>query len=46
MAEKRIRVYSAYDKAYQARPSQVKKRVSRNKARRIMRRELGASAIR
>jgi hypothetical protein len=31
---KRKRVYSAYDKAYQARPEQVKKRVTRNKDRR------------
>ena len=30
------RVYSEYDKEYQARPEQVKKRVSRNKARRMM----------
>ena len=34
MAEKRKRVYSAYDKEYQARPEQVKKRVQRNKDRR------------
>ena len=33
-APKRKRVYSAYDKEYQARPEQVKKRVTRNKDRR------------
>jgi hypothetical protein len=31
---KRKRIYSAYDKEYQARPSEVKKRVTRNKDRR------------
>ena len=30
------RVYSEYDKKYQAQPEQVKKRVSRNKARKMM----------
>jgi hypothetical protein len=30
------RVYSEYDKEYQARPEQVAKRVSRNKARKMM----------
>lgn len=30
------RVYSDYDKEYQARPEQVKKRVARNAARRMM----------
>jgi hypothetical protein len=40
------RVYSAYDKAYQARPEQVKKRVMRNAARRMMIKKHGASALR
>jgi len=31
---KRTRVYSAYDRAYQAKPEQVKKRVTRNNDRR------------
>lgn len=39
------RVYSAYDKEYQARPEQVKKRVSRNKARRMMIRKVGKAAL-
>ncbi|WMM94905.1 HNH endonuclease [Roseobacter phage CRP-804] len=39
------RVYSDYDKEYQARPEQVKKRVARNKARRMMIRKHGASAL-
>ena len=30
------RKYSAYDKKYQAQPAQVKKRVARNAARRLM----------
>lgn len=30
---KQKRVYSAYDKAYQAKPEQVKKRVTRNRDR-------------
>lgn len=30
------RVYSEYDKKYQAQPEQVRRRVSRNKARRMM----------
>lgn len=39
------RVYSAYDKAYQARPEQVKKRVARNKARREMLKIHGKKAL-
>jgi hypothetical protein len=39
------RVYSEYDKEYQARPEQVKKRVSRNKARRMMISKHGKSKL-
>ena len=39
------RVYSAYDKEYQARPEQVKKRVMRNSARRLMIKKHGKSAL-
>jgi len=39
------RVYSEYDKKYQARPEQVKKRVSRNKARRMMINKHGKSKL-
>jgi hypothetical protein len=39
------RVYSDYDKEYQARPEQVKKRVSRNKARRMMISKHGKSKL-
>lgn len=39
------RVYSEYDKEYQARPEQVKKRVARNKARRMMISKHGKSAL-
>lgn len=39
------RVYSAYDKEYQARPEQVKKRVSRNAARRMMIQKHGKAAL-
>ena len=39
------RVYSAYDKAYQAEPKQVKKRVARNKARRRMTKKVGKAAL-
>ena len=46
MAAKSGRVYSAYDKAYQARPEQVKKRVARNAARRMMIKKRGKSALR
>lgn len=42
---KRKRIYSAYDKAYQAKPEQVKKREERNLARAHMKKKLGASAI-
>ena len=37
---------TAYDLAYQARPSQVKKRVERNRARAQMTKKLGAAALR
>ena len=36
MAAPSGRKYSEYDKSYQARPEQVKKRVARNAARRLM----------
>ena len=36
MAAPSGRKYSKYDKSYQARPEQVKKRVARNAARRLM----------
>jgi hypothetical protein len=39
------RVYSSYDREYQARPEQVKKRVSRNKARRMMISKHGKSKL-
>jgi len=39
------RVYSNYDKEYQARPEQVEKRVSRNKARRMMISKHGKSKL-
>jgi hypothetical protein len=39
------RVYSSYDKKYQARPEQVRKRVLRNKARREMLRIHGKAAL-
>lgn len=39
------RVYSDYDKEYQARPEQVKKRVARNSARRMMIQKHGATAL-
>jgi len=40
-----MRVYSAYDKEYQARPKQVKKRVARNAARRLMIRKHGKATL-
>lgn len=40
------RVYSAYDRAYQARPSEVKKREERNLARAHMEKKLGSTALR
>ena len=45
MAAPSGRVYSAYDKAYQARPEQVKKRVMRNAARKLMIKKHGKSAL-
>lgn len=39
------RVYSDYDKAYQARPEQVAKRVARNAARRMMIKKHGETAL-
>jgi hypothetical protein len=39
------RVYSDYDKKYQARPEQVRKRVLRNKARREMLKIHGKKAL-
>lgn len=40
------RKYSAYDREYQARPEQVKKRVARNAARRLMIKKHGKAALR
>ena len=45
MAAPSGRKYSAYDKAYQARPEQVKKRVARNAARRLMIKKHGKAAL-
>jgi len=42
---KRERVYSEYDRKYQAQPKQVAKRVSRNKARRWKIKEVGKVAL-
>ena len=39
------RKYSAYDRKYQARPEQVKKRVARNAARRLMIKKHGKAAL-
>jgi hypothetical protein len=40
------RKYSAYDREYQARPEQVRKRVARNAARRLMIKKHGKAALR
>lgn len=40
------RKYSAYDREYQSRPEQVRKRTARNAARRLMIRKHGAAAVR
>lgn len=40
------RKYSAYDREYQARPEQVRKRVLRNAARRMMIKKKGKAALR
>lgn len=45
MAAPSGRVYSDYDRAYQARPEQVKKRVNRNAARRMMIKKHGKAAL-
>lgn len=45
MTTPRKRVYTAYDRAYQARPDQVKKREARNLARAHMEKKLGAAAL-
>jgi len=45
MAAPSGRVYSDYDRKYQARPEQVRKRVARNKARRMMIRKHGKAAL-
>lgn len=45
MAAPSGRKYSAYDKEYQARPEQVKKRVARNAARRLMVKKHGKAAL-
>ncbi len=46
MAAPSGRVYSAYDRAYQARPEQKKKRAARNAARRMMIQKHGKKALR
>ena len=46
MAAPSGRKYSAYDREYQARPEQVKKRVARNAARRMMIKKRGKAALR
>ncbi len=45
MAAPSGRVYSEYDKKYQARPEQVKKRVMRNAARKMMIKKHGKAAL-
>jgi hypothetical protein len=45
MAAPSGRKYSKYDKSYQARPEQVKKRVARNAARRLMIKKNGKAAL-
>jgi hypothetical protein len=45
MAAPSGRVYSAYDRAYQARPEQKKKRAARNAARRLMIKKHGKAAL-
>jgi len=45
MAAPSGRVYSDYDRKYQARPEQVKKRVARNAARRMMIRKHGKNKL-
>lgn len=45
MAAPSGRKYSAYDRAYQARPEQVAKRVARNAARRLMIKKRGKAAL-
>lgn len=46
MAAPSGRRYSAYDREYQARPEQKRKRAARNAARRLMIRKHGAAAVR
>ena len=46
MAAPSGRKYSAYDKEYQSRPEQVKKRVARNAARRLMIKKHGKAKLR
>jgi len=45
MAAPSGRVYSDYDRKYQSRPENVKKRVLRNAARRLMIRKHGKAAL-
>lgn len=45
MAAPSGRKYSAYDREYQARPEQVRKRVLRNAARRLMIKKHGKAAL-
>lgn len=45
MAAPSGRKYSAYDREYQARPEQVKKRVTRNAARRLAIKKHGKKAL-
>jgi hypothetical protein len=46
MAAPSGRVYSDYDRAYQAQPKQKKKRAARNAARRMMIKKHGKAALR
>jgi len=46
MAAPSGRVYSDYDRQYQARPENIKKRVMRNAARRLMIKKHGKAALR
>ena len=45
MAIKKKRIYSEYDKKLQATPEEVRKRVARNKAARMMKKKFGAKAM-
>ena len=45
MAAPSGRKYTAYDRAYQARPENIRKRVARNKARRMAIKKHGKAAL-